>query len=234
MDTTIGQNTAQNIDSPTHAWSQRIPWLWIAIVAAAALIVGIGMWLLLRPDTPSDSSAEAGFARDMSIHHAQAVEMALIAKERTEDPAIQTLATDIILTQQAQIGQMRGWLDAWGLPPNGSQPQMAWMGHAVDGRMPGMAGPEDIDRLRQMPAAEMDELFLDLMIVHHRAGVGMANAILDRSDESPVRFLAQAMATSQKYEIDVMQDLLETKGFDRVPDEEMSMPGMDMDDHEHQ
>lgn len=117
MDTTIGQEQAQQKTGTTQPRGQR--WTTLAVVASVAVILltGFGLWLLLRSDTPGDASAEAGFARDMSMHHAQAVEMALIAQERTDDPEIRILATDIILTQQGQIGQMRGWLDAWGLPP---------------------------------------------------------------------------------------------------------------------
>ena len=37
---------------------------------------------------PSDQSPEAGFARDMSVHHAQAVELAFIVRDRTDDPEV--------------------------------------------------------------------------------------------------------------------------------------------------
>jgi uncharacterized protein (DUF305 family) len=83
----------------------------------------------------------------MMVHHAQAVEMAEIVRDRTEDPQIRILASDIALTQQAQIGQMQGWLEVWGLPLTGTQKPMAWMGSPMDGPMPGMATPEEIDRL---------------------------------------------------------------------------------------
>ena len=57
-----------------------------------------------------------GFARDMMVHHAQAVEMAEIVRDKTENENVRILATDIALTQQAQIGQMQGWLAVWELP----------------------------------------------------------------------------------------------------------------------
>src|SRR6186713_3196008 len=53
--------------------------------------------------SPSDDSAEAGFARDMKTHHAQAVEMALITRDRTTDESLKFLLTDMVLTQQNQI-----------------------------------------------------------------------------------------------------------------------------------
>ena len=55
----------------------------------------------------------------MMVHHAQAVQMAEIVRLKTESEDVRVLASDISLTQQAQIGLMQGWLAAWGLPPTG-------------------------------------------------------------------------------------------------------------------
>ncbi|MFD4761767.1 DUF305 domain-containing protein [Streptomyces sp. NPDC058439] len=44
---------------------------------------------------PSDASVDAGFARDMSIHHQQAFEMPFIVRDRTSDMAARQLAYDI-------------------------------------------------------------------------------------------------------------------------------------------
>lgn len=207
MDTTFDSDLQQR-ETDTSAGNRNwLPALTVAIVAFMVL-GGLAIWFLLWPSTPGDTSAEAGFARDMGIHHAQAVEMSLIVQERTENPDVRLMATDIILTQQGQIGQMRGWLDAWEVPPNSSEPRMAWMGHEIDGRMPGMASPEDVARLRELPAAEMDVLYLQLMIPHHVAGVDMAQAVLDRSDNPAIEFLANAIVTSQQKEIDIMNDML--------------------------
>src|SRR5688572_5960665 len=63
---------------------------------------------------PVDGSAEAGFARDMILHHSQAVEMGLLLYDRTQNETLKSIAIDIVLTQQNQVGQMQGWLDLWG------------------------------------------------------------------------------------------------------------------------
>lgn len=182
----------------------------LALVAAVAVTAMFAVYLSMRP--PGDGSVEAGFARDMSVHHAQAVEMAGIVRDKTEDERIRTLATDIMLTQQAQIGQMRGWLDVWGVSPTGPGPMMAWMGHPTEGRMPGMATPEEINRLREASSTEADRLFLRLMIPHHQAAAPMAGAVLEQTDRPEVENLAEAIISSQKAEIRVMEDMLREQG----------------------
>ena len=181
-----------------------------AIAAVLALIVALA--LLFTSREPGDASAEAGFARDMSVHHAQAVEMAEIVRDETESEEIRTMAADMALTQQAQIGQMQGWLAVWGLPATDTEPAMSWMGHPTEGRMPGMASPREINRLRNASPGEADKLFLQLMIPHHRAAVPMAEAIFERSDRPEVERLAGAIVASQKGEIEIMRKMLESRG----------------------
>ena len=187
-----------------------LPWLTLAALIGAGLAGALAWALFTGP--PGDDSPEAGFARDMSTHHEQAVEMALLVRDRTEDPRIKTLATDIALTQQGQIGQMQGWLGVWGLPAAGEDPAMAWMGHPTEGRMPGMASAEEIARLGELSGIEADREFLRLMIRHHEGGVPMAQAALERSDNEVVRRLAAAIVRSQQAEVELMQGLLEGKG----------------------
>ena len=186
--------------------------LFLSLSAAAVLLGALSLWLYLSGQPPEDGSAEAGFARDMSVHHAQAVEMAEIVRDKTESGEIRILAADIALTQQGQIGRMQGWLSAWGLPPTGTEPAMVWMGHPTEGRMPGMASPEEIERLQNAPPEEADKLFLQLMIPHHRAALGMTDAVLKDTDRPEVGELAGAISASQKAEISAMEDMLRARG----------------------
>jgi uncharacterized protein (DUF305 family) len=181
----------------------------VLALLAAALAGATAVLLVSRP--PGDDSAEAGFARDMMVHHAQAVQMAEIVRDRTNSDTMRLLASDIALTQQAQIGIMQGWLQAWGLPMTATEPAMAWMGHPMDGPMPGMATPEEIDRLSEVPPDVADVLFLRLMIRHHQAAIPMAEALLKRSDRPEVRALAQSVEVSQRAEIETMKAMLEER-----------------------
>ncbi|MDG4795855.1 DUF305 domain-containing protein [Micromonospora sp. WMMD1082] len=186
---------------------------YLTLAVAALLLLGVG-WTaatLAIGRTPGDESAEAGFARDMSRHHAQAVEMAMLAYAKGQDPAIRQLGYDMALTQQAQIGHMQRWLQEWELLPTGSRPAMEWMpdGVTVDenGLMPGMATRDEIGRLHEAQGAEVDPLFIELMIKHHIGGVHMVDGLLKVSDRAEVVRLAQAMKQAQQKEINELRKL---------------------------
>jgi len=82
----------------------------VLLAVASALAAGVALALLWASVPPGNDSAEAGFARDMIVHHAQAVQMAEIVRDRTKSDNMRLLATDIALGRQAQIGIMQGWL----------------------------------------------------------------------------------------------------------------------------
>lgn len=195
-------------DPGGRAWKEPVVFLCLAVIVLGALWSGI----LLAPNPPGEGSAEVGFARDMSVHHAQAVEMAELVRDRTVEPDIRLLASDISLTQQAQRGQMGAWLDLWGVNRTSGEPAMAWMGEPTTDGMPGMATNEELAAMRAARGAEADRLFLRAMIPHHRGGALMAEAVLDRTDQPEVGRLAEAMATSQRSEIEVMEDMLASRG----------------------
>lgn len=205
------------LEHPARPLPSTGSWRWsVALAALAGLALLFALAVRLNGSVylaPSDNSVEAGFARDMSTHHSQAVEMAEIVRDRTVDSEVRLLATDIALTQQAQIGRFQGWLDAWGLLPTGSAPAMAWMGHA-GGAMPGLAMIDDILGLQQMPGTEADIAFLRLMIRHHQGGVAMAEALLARGARPEVERQARGIIASQQAEIATMQEMLRQRGSD--------------------
>lgn len=185
--------------------------------AVAVLLVGIVLGAAIglvvpRFRTPGTDSVEVGFFRDMSSHHAQAVEMAMIAHAGSDTPSIVTLSADIATTQQAQIGYMQAWLRDWDLDPTGDKPVMSWMpdaaGSVVNGLMPGMATPEQLATLRKATGKDLDVQFLTLMRAHHLGGIHMAQEAEKLSDDKDVDWLAESMVTAQQGEIQLIDDLL--------------------------
>jgi uncharacterized protein (DUF305 family) len=200
---------------PRTSW-RSVP-MWTAVILVV-LALG-GGYLLGRPSYPLDTGADAGFLRDMSAHHAQAVDMSMIILEKTEDPELHTVATDIARTQQAQIGIMQGWLMAWDLNARGARPPMAWMeghdhgggGGEVPDTMPGLASSEEMVSLEEAEGVEAEILFLELMIAHHRGGVEMAEAEVELGQEELVTDFAQGMADAQLKEIDLMEGMIDRR-----------------------
>ena len=200
-----------NGSAPKRDFSFGVAWL------AALLIVGLllgagGTLYATRNVHPGDDSPEAGFLRDMSTHHAQAVEMSMIAHANSTSADIISLSADIALTQHGQIGYMQAWLRDWSLSPTGSQPAMSWMpdssGAVVNGLMPGMATPAQMTELRNATGTAMEIQYLTLMRQHHLGGIHMAQAILELSGNKDVTWLAGTMVTSQQGEINLIDDLL--------------------------
>ncbi|MCJ0700944.1 DUF305 domain-containing protein [Frigoribacterium faeni] len=232
--------TGAGVVDPTRASRGRRVRLVVAAALSIALVllIGIAVGRLSSPNpvTPGTESVEAGFSRDMQVHHEQAVRMAMIVRDRTDDPATRSMAYDMALTQSQQAGQMFAWLELWGVPQAPSEPTMTWMSrptldgsygdhqhtpsggaggsatpvatHEPGGPMPGLATDEQLAALEAASGVEAERMFLTLMIAHHRGGVEMADAVLARSENRQVRVFATGMVQSQESEIDAMEDML--------------------------
>jgi len=232
-------------------------WVPVALGVLALALGALALYFFVRDenDHPANDSADVGFVRDMSVHHAQAVEMANIAYRRTDDPAIALLARDIADTQQFQIGMMTGWLDVWGLPVSAGDPVMSWMGDydmtlpspppgleddmagmdhsatpesgdAETPLMPGMATPFEVDALETLPVDEMNAQFLRLMIRHHQGGVAMAQAELELGKDEMVKNFAQQVVNTQDAEIATMTTMLNELTAGGAAPDDGSMPDM--------
>lgn len=207
----------------------------LGAAVVVVLVVGAAIGMLItravnkESSPPAESSVDVGFAQDMKVHHLQAVTMAGVAREKTEDLLVHNLAFDIESTQLEQVGEMTGWLTVWvrpELPDPGRQP-MSWMtassGHShtvsTDGvvRMPGMATPEELSRLKSLSGKELDIYFLQLMLRHHQGAVPMAQYAVQHAGVGYVRDLAQKMVTSQSYEVTQMTKMLTERGATPLP-----------------
>ncbi|RIH90554.1 hypothetical protein Mterra_00349 [Calidithermus terrae] len=179
----------------------------LAVLLALALLA-LGVWAAYA----GRSGPEAAFARHMIPHHAQAVEMARLLEARTSDPNLQTLARDIYLTQEAQIGQMRAWLPPWERPFSRS----ARFDPAVLAAM-GMAREAEVADLASKRGREAEVRFLQLMIRHHQGAVPMITQALPEVQRELPRNLLLAMAKSQTLEIALMEQLLAERGGVPLP-----------------
>jgi len=214
----------------------------LLLVGATAGLALSGRLLDSAPATPDNTSVDAGFARDMIVHHDQGVLMAHYAEKNTTDPEIDVMAYDIGYTQTDQIGQMQGWLSLWDLPESGDGTHMGWMGGNPDSHgmtmdtstsasaagansaasaevplMPGMATASEISKLQGLTGAASDTYFLQLMVRHHQGGVPMMQYAAEHAISPVVRNFASKMAQSQESEISVMTQMLAERGAQPLP-----------------
>jgi uncharacterized protein (DUF305 family) len=204
-----------------------IRWIVVAVIAVAvmAVVFAIGRFTAFgataAPAHPSDTSADAGFARDMQVHHTQAVLMAMEIYRKTDDDEVRALSYDIATTQAGQRGEMFGWLVEWGLPQASSQPLMTWMeasgehSHGDTDALSqeqllaemGMATDAELDELRTLEGQPADCLFLELMTRHHQGAIPMAQAVIELGDDPRVAEVAGTIVSGQSAEIDAMRDI---------------------------
>jgi uncharacterized protein (DUF305 family) len=217
------------MDSPGARRPRAVRNTLFAVIAVALVLLGGGLAVALgigRTEAPTADSVDAGFSRDMGRHHLQAVEMANLALDRSDDPAVRGLAFDISATQTNQTGRMQGWLSIWGLQPTGGD-TMAWMGDSMGGHaghsmggnglMPGMATEEELANLRALSGTAFDVEFLRLMMRHHQGGTEMAGYAAEHADNQAVRDLADSIVTSQAAETTLMTDMLAERGGTPLP-----------------
>lgn len=189
----------------------------LAAVVVLALTYTAGVFSAGLWTAPGENSPEAGFARDMSLHHGQAVEMAMLAYQKATNAEVRHEGYDIALTQQSQIGTMKTWLDGWHVSRASDQSPMAWMPNGAkelspDGRMPGMASDDELTKLNTLTGKDFDIFFCQLMIRHHLGGIHMVDGILSLTSNADVRALAQAMKNGQETEITIFNGLLTEMG----------------------
>ncbi|WP_035806740.1 DUF305 domain-containing protein [Kitasatospora mediocidica] len=208
---------------------RRMLWWPAALAAAVALCLGVPA-LLAGSSTasgttvtaPATGSPEAGFARDMSTHHQQAIDMSFIIRDRTDNTEVRNLAFDIINTQANQRGMMMGWLDQWGLTQSSPAAPMAWMQmapyQAHDGSlMPGMATNAQLDQLRGLSGKAAEIFYLQLMMQHHKGGIAMAQGYVDLAKNTAEKNLAESMVAGQTSELQLMTTMLAERGATPLP-----------------
>jgi uncharacterized protein (DUF305 family) len=170
---------------------------------------------------PLVSPVDAGFARSMLLHHAQAIQMSMMMRD-TDSPEIKALAQSITLKQTREMGVMEGWLTVWNEPVMVAGPPMAWVEDAPNvrhlddklfqarckaegGAMAGVATPEQLEQLKNATGTEKEILFLELMLAHHRAALPMAWFASRNGESSLVKALATSMIRDQGMEIGWIQ-----------------------------
>ena len=157
------------------------------------------------------SPADVSFMQGMIVHHQQAVDMAKLVRQRTNNEAVLKTADRIEAGQKDEMEFMRTWLEDRNLDV-----AMQGMGHAHH-TMKGMASPEQMRDLAAANGTAFDRLFLELMVAHHLGAVDMVDELhgVSGSAYDPVMYeFTNDVVSDQRSEIDRMNATLATLSTD--------------------
>lgn len=160
--------------------------------------------------TPSTShnAADVTFLQDMIVHHAQAVVMGDIVKGRLTDPDVRGIASRIRDEQKPEMQGMAATLRGWGakVPIEASNPagDHRTGHHSGHDAMPGMATAAQLDELRRAKGADVDRLYLDLMVAHHEGALDMCTTVGRDGRDERTGELADDITVTQQKQIDQM------------------------------
>jgi uncharacterized protein (DUF305 family) len=172
-----------------HDRHARAVTLW---AAALALLGALAIAAPASANAPR-SKADRAFLVDMVGHHAMAVEMAEMAKEKATHQELKDLADDIIRTQTAEMDRMRTWLKKW----YGRTVGEDHMGHN-----------EDMQMLEDASGPEFEVRFMAMMSVHHTQAIERARAVRRYRLHGKVRKLMRDIIRAQEREIGQLQEWL--------------------------
>ena len=204
----------------------------LAVAAALALgACGASPAATEVTDTPSaaadEAQAPAGsynqadvtFVTRMLPHHEQAVELADLALELSENQEVLDLAERVKAAQDPEIDTLNQWLDGWG-PAATAAPAPAPAPAPADPAAPappadpaapavpaapaspdGMLTTEQMDTLANSRGDQFDQLWIQMMIEHHQGAVALADAVLQSGENPEVKHLAQNTKRAQTAQV---------------------------------
>jgi uncharacterized protein (DUF305 family) len=168
---------------------------------ASILFLGLALltgFVLLQPNRGNGESADFNsndvmFMNMMIVHHDQAIEMAELSENRTENENILEISNNISKAQTRENEQMNKWMQELGYNPGNHH------------RMAGMASEQEMQRLRNSNGREYNNLFAELMIEHHEGGIAMAQNVYNSGENTELREMQGQMIEAQQNEIGKMR-----------------------------
>jgi len=161
------------------------------------------------------------FMQNMIPHHNQAVEMAKLVADRTNNEKVGEIAGRINASQADEIKFMQEWLEQRGekVPTPGVHSNHN--NKDIPHTMAGMASPDQMASLAAASGTEFDRHFLTLMIAHHEGALTMVRNLHNQpgSAYDPVLFdFTNDIVNDQKAEIKQMNIMLAGLSTDKRVD----------------
>jgi uncharacterized protein (DUF305 family) len=161
--------------------------------------------------------ADVEFASEMVPRHEQALRMVAMTRGRDLSPDFARLTRGIRAARVPEIQTMEGWLDDWGEAPDDGGSMMdrdhdgAMMdgGGMMGGRDPvPRIGRPDFHRLGHAPDRDFEDLWLRMMIRHHRGSIALSEDEVENGRYPAATALARHVEDAEMAEIRQMRAML--------------------------
>ena len=140
----------------------------------------------------------------MIPHHEQAIELSKLVPDRSTNPDLVALASQIASVQQPEINIMNVFLVQWNENPEaGIYPGDGHAGHGQT--MQGMVDDATMAKLESLKGVEFDRLWLQSMISHHQGAIEMAKAEIANGKNIDAIAMATTIVKTQQAEIEQMK-----------------------------
>ena len=177
----------------------------LILVAAVAFLVGAVAYVVGDRSGGADplNDVDVGFQQDMSYHHDQAVQMALLLLAKDDiDPNMRSFAQEVVIGQRYEQGIFSATLDRFGHSSDPGDTVMGWMGEPQPAEtMAGLATEEQLAELEAATGEDAEALWIALMSEHHLAGLHMADYAARHGEDETTVNLANAIVKNQRSEV---------------------------------
>jgi uncharacterized protein (DUF305 family) len=154
------------------------------------------------------TKADVDFMQGMIHHHAQALVMTSMVRDRSASRDIPILARRIEVSQEMEVDTMERWLRERDQAIPTAEDHRT--DHGGRGLMPGMVGHEKLAELAAADGREFDRMFLEYMIRHHQGALTMVEQLYEKNggNEASIGVFARHVESDQSIEINRMGGLL--------------------------
>jgi uncharacterized protein (DUF305 family) len=163
-------------------------------------------------EPPPHTQADVEFMQGMIHHHAQALVMTSMVRDRAAGKDLATLARRVEFAQEQEIETMERWLTQRDEEVPDAEDHRN--NHGGRGLMPGMVGHKELAKLAAADGRQFDRMFLQYMIRHHQGALTMVGDLRadDGGVEPEIDLFARHVDSDQNIEINRMAGLLAQVG----------------------
>lgn len=184
---------------PAH---RKFAAIWSGLAATGLVALGVLAFLGSQnrelPHMGGSAEFDRQYMQRMSAHHAQGVELAEMASFGASDPHLRSLARLMAAAQRGEIAVFDRWWQSWF---GGPLPAATQQEHQD---MSGILSRNQLEGLQNASPNAFDRLFVELMTIHHRGAIAMADDAIDQASDVRLKLMSHSIRHQQSGQIELM------------------------------